>query len=81
MWLRKLHICLSKNIEINLGPKSNTCESFSVLRWTLSSISAHNFSTVSLLNAYTSLHSFQIIYLLETYLDASTLSPDSNLEV
>ena len=52
-----------------------------VCHWSLNSISAHNFSKVSLLNAYTSLHSFDIIFLSETYLDSSILSHDPNLEV
>ena len=81
VWLRKLHINLSGDIELNPGPKSNSCENFSVCHWNLNSISAHNFSKVSLLNAYTSLHSFDIICLSETYLDSSILSHDPNLEV
>ena len=79
--LCKLHIILSGDIELNPGLKSNSCENFPVCHWNLNSISAHNFSKVSLLNAYTSLHSFEIICLSETYFDSSTLSHDSNLEV
>ena len=45
------------------------------------SISAHNFSKVLLLNAYTSLHSFDITCLSETYLDSCIFSHDPNLEV
>ena len=47
----------------------------------LNSISAHNFSKFSLLNAYTSLHSFDIIFLYETYVDSSIFSHDPNLEI
>ena len=77
----KLHNNLSGDIWLDPGPKSNSCENFSVCHWNLNSISAHNFSKVSLLNAYTSLHSFDIICLSETYLDSSILSHDPNLEV
>ena len=58
--LCKLHINWSGDIELNPGPKSNSCENVSLCHWNLSSIPAHNFSNVSLLNAYTSLHSFDI---------------------
>ena len=81
MWLCKLHNNLSRDIELNPGPKSNSYKHFTACHWNLNSISAHNFSKVSLLNAYTSLHSFDIICLSETYLDSSILSHDPNLEV
>ena len=81
MWLRKLHINLSGNIELNLGPKSNSCEKFPVCHWNLNSISAHNFSKISLLNAYTSLRNFDIVCLSETYFSSCILSHDPNLEV
>ena len=76
LWLSKLHINLSGDIEFNPGPKSNSCENFSVCHWNLNSISAHNISKVSLLNAYTALHSFDMICLSETYLDSCILSHD-----
>ena len=79
--LCKLHINLSWDIELYPGPKSNSCENFSVCHWNLNSISAHNFSKVLLFNAYTSLHSFDIICLSETYLDSCILSHDANLEI
>ena len=81
LWLCEWHIKSSGDIELNPGPKSNSCEHFSVCHWNLNSILAHNFSKVSLLNAYTSLHSFDIICLSETYLDSSILSHNPNLEV
>ena len=69
VWLCKLHINLSGDIELNPRPKSKSCENFTVFSWKLNSTSAHNFSKVLPLNAYTSLHSFDIICLSETYLD------------
>ena len=81
LWLCKLHINLSRDIELKPGPKSNDCKKLSVCHWNLNNISSHNISKVSLLNAYTSLHNFDIICLSETYLDSSILSHDPNLEV
>ena len=81
VWPCKLHINLSGAIEVIPGPNSNSCETFSIFHWNLNSISAHNFSKVSFLNAYTSLHRFDIICLSETYLDSSILCHDPNLEV
>ena len=81
LWLSKLHINLSRDIEFNPGPKSNSCKKLSVCHWNLNNISSHNISKVSLLNAYTSLHNFDIICLSETYVDSSILSHDPNLEV
>ena len=76
VWLCKLHISLGVDIELNPEPKSNSCENVSVYHWNLNSISAHNFSKVSLLmNAYTSLNSFDIIC------SSTTFSHDPNLEV
>ena len=81
VWLCKLHVRSTGDIELNPGPKLNSCETFSVCHWNLSSISAFNFSKVPLSNAYTSFHSFDIICLSETYFDSSTLSHDPDLEV
>ena len=80
VWLCKLHIGLTWDPELNPDHKSNSCEHFSVCHWNLNSISTHNFSKVSLLDAYTSLHSFDIICLSKTYLNSGILSEDPNLE-
>ena len=79
VWPGKSHISLSGNIELNPGPKSNSYENFSVCHCIVNSISARNFSKVSLLDAYISLHSFDIIFLSETYLDSKILSHDPNI--
>ena len=81
VWLYKLHINLSGDIELNPGPKLNYRENFSVCHWNLNNISADNFSKVSFLNEHTFLHSFDITCSSETYLDSSILSHDPNLEV
>ena len=60
--------------------ESNSCENFLVCHWNLNSISDHNFSEVSLLNAYTSLNSFDMICFSDTCLDSRTLSQGRNQE-
>ena len=72
MWLFRYHISLRGNIELNPSPKSNSSENFSVCHWNINSISAHNFSKVSILNVCTSPHSFDIKCLSGAYLDSST---------
>ena len=54
---------------------------FSICHWNVNSISAHNYSKVFLLKAYIAIHKFDIICISETYLDSSTPSDDSNLEI
>ena len=80
VWLCKLHTSLSGDIELNPVLESNSCENFLVCHWNLNSISDHNFSEVSLLNAYTSLNSFDMICFSDTCLDSCTLSHDRNQE-
>ena len=57
-----LLICCG-DIKTNPGPKSNSCQSFSICHWNLNSISAHNFTRLSLLQAYNSVHNYDIICL------------------
>ena len=71
------HFCLDEivlklggDIEENPGPKPSSNESFSICRWNLNSISAHNCIKVSLLRAYISTHKFDIICISETYFDS-----------
>ena len=61
------------------GPKKFTKNSLSVCHWNLNSLSAHNFSKLTLLKAYTSIYKHDFICLSETYLDSSI--PDSLLEI
>ena len=81
LWLLKLHINLSGDIEIYSWPKSNSCENFSVCHWKSNSILVHSSLKVSLSNAYISLHSIEIICLSETYLDSCILPHDPGIEV
>ena len=47
-YIRHICVCsvlitLSGDIEKNPGPKPSSCDKFSICRWNLNSISAHNF--------------------------------------
>ena len=66
-------------IEINPGPKKFKKNSLSVCHWNLNNLSAHNFSKLTQLKAYTSIYKDDFICLSETYLDSSI--PDSLLEI
>ena len=72
-WFYSLLLLLSGDAELNPGPKRNYSCAFSICHWNLNSISAHNYVKVFLL--------FDIICISETYLDSSTPSDDSNLEI
>ena len=74
-------ILLSGDIEINLGPKSNFRECFSICHWNLNSISAQSYIKVSLLTAYNLIHNFDIICLSETFLNSKTAPNDPNVEI
>ena len=45
-----------RDVEENPGPKPKLYQSFSVCHWNVNSVSAHNFTKVSLLRAYISIH-------------------------
>ena len=75
-WLYILLITLSRDVELNPGPKRNAAQIFSICHWNLNSICAHK---LPLLRAYVSVHKFDIINLSETYLDSSI--DDESLEI
>ena len=81
IWLIFILLICSGDIETNPGPKSKSCQSFSICHWNLNSISAHNFTKLSLLQAYNSVHNYDIICLSETYLNSSVSCDDDNLEI
>ena len=72
---------LSGYVEINPGPLSNCKEYFSICHWNLNSISAHDYSKLFLLKAYTILHKFDTICLSETYLDSTIPNDDDKLQI
>ena len=43
IWYCKCLLRLSGDIELNPGPKPNSCKSFSICHWNLSSITSQNF--------------------------------------
>ena len=76
-----LLICAG-DIELNPGPiKNNTSYNFSFHYWNLNSIAAHNFSKLSLLEAYNVQHKFDMICLSETFLDSSIPTNDERLNM
>ena len=78
IWVHALLIRQSGDIEMNPGPKPNTCHSFSICHWNLNSLTAHNYLKVSLLRAYVGIKKFNVVCLSETYLNSSNLSDDGN---
>ena len=72
---------LSGDIEFNTGPKPDSSQSFSICSWNPNSMSAHNYSKISLLTAYISIHDFDIICLSETYLKSTTDINDGDLKI
>ena len=76
-----LLICAG-DIELNPGPrKNNNSHNFSFCHWNLNSIAAHNFSKLSLLEAYNVQHKFDMICLSETFLDFSIPTNDERLNM
>ena len=55
-----LHL-LCGDIELNLGPSSNSGQSFSICRWNLNIVAAHNFSKNSVLKAYNVIHTYECL--------------------
>ena len=51
---------LSGDIVFNPRPKPDPSQSFSICHWDLHSVSAHNYSKISLLTAYISINDFDI---------------------
>ena len=80
-WSYSPHSLLNGDVELNPGPKRNSRNVFSICHWNLNSMSAHNYVKVFLFKAYIAIHKFDIICISETYLDSSTPSDDSNLEI
>ena len=72
---------LSVDAEFNPGPKPDSSQSFSNCHWNLNSMSAHNYSKISLLTAYISTHDFDTICLSETYLTSTTDIIDEYLKI
>ena len=73
-------VLLIGNIKTNPGPVSSSGECFSNCYWNLNSVTAHNYTKLSLVTAYNLVHSFDIICLSETYLNSETPPNNTHLE-
>ena len=80
-WSIPFSILLSCDTQTNPDPKSIAGQSFSNCHWNLNSISAQNFTKISLLTAYVLVHNFDITCLSETYLNSEISTDDQNLEI
>ena len=69
------------DVELNPGPKNTKSYYFSLCHWNLNSLPAHNFSKLSLIEAYNRQHNFDMICLSETYLDSSYADDDTRLNL
>ena len=76
-----LLLSLSGGVELNPGPKRSYSNAFSICHWNLNSISANNYAKKFLLKACIAVHKVDTIFISETYLDSSTPSDDSHLEI
>ena len=64
-------ILVSGDVKINLGPRHNTDETFSICHWNLNSILAYNYNKLFLLRVYIAVHKCDVICLSEIYLDST----------
>ena len=67
------------DVEPNPGPRKQKPNYLSVCHWNLNSLTAHNFSKLTQLQAYDSIYKYDFICLSGTYLDSST--PDNLIEI
>ena len=74
-------ILLSGDVEINLGPRHRTDETFSICHWNLNSLLAYNYNKFFLLRVYIAVHKSDVICLSETYLDPTAASDHKSLEI
>ena len=75
--LIKLLLVCSGDIEINPGLK--TKNQISLCHWDLNGLAAHNFTKVSLLQAWCVTHDYDIICLTETFPDSSISNDDERI--
>ena len=65
-WLYSLLILLSADVKLNPRPKSASTSNISICHLNLNIISAHKYTKLFLVKAYTAIHKFDIICLSET---------------
>ena len=64
---------LNGDLKTNPSPKHISGQRFSICQWNLNSISVHNYTKISLLNAYVLVQNVDIIGLSGTYLNSETI--------
>ena len=75
-------IFIFDDVELNPGPKNTKSSSyFSLCHWNLNSFPPHDFSKLSLIEAYITHLNFDMICLSETYLDSSNTDNDTRLNL
>ena len=81
--ITRCRIGMSGDVEVNPGPKRNSCQcqSFSICHWNLNSLIVDSFAKVSLLTAYLSVNKFGVVFLSETFLNSEILTDDENLQI
>ena len=67
--------------ELNPGSKNTKSYYFSLSHWNLNIRPAHDFSKLSLIEAYNTQHNFDMIYLSGTYLDSSYSDDSTQLNL
>ena len=80
-WVVSIFLNCSGDIRKKPGPKAKLCQGFSICYSNLNIIFAHNFSKMSLLQAYNAVLKYDIICLSETYLNSSIRYDDGNLDI
>ena len=71
-------LLLSKDIEVNPGPKRSPNIKF--CHFNLNRLTAHGFIKVPLMEAFITTSNFDIIYLSETFVDSTTPNGDENIQ-
>ena len=79
--LEYLLLILCGDVETNPGPYNENKQTISVCHWNLNGIAAHNYTKLSMLEAYNALHNYDIICISETYLDSSYSDGDHSLKL
>ena len=81
IWLYSILVKLSGDVGENPDPKPKSSQRFSICHWNVNSVSAHNFSKVSLLRTYISIHKSDAICISETFFDSDTAFDVGNSKI
>ena len=79
--LLALTLFICGDVELNPGPKNTKSYYFSLCHWNLNSLPAHDFSKLSIIEAYNTHHNFDMICLSENYLDSTYADDDTRLNL